>query len=592
MIKIQTKEVNPERLKNIVSKFNIDVKLAEFFVKREIDDRKIKLLLEKELELLPNNNIINIDIASNVIKDYINNPNAKIYIYADYDADGINSGFIAYDCISQLINIYDTGATVELKLPNREEGYGLSLDWCHRITKKNLKEKKDVLVITVDNGITKKVESDFLTANNIKVIITDHHNPKENETPDTDKCIVIDPHLYNEGYNAKGLCGAAIAYKLFSYLLDTVYEDTSGYSSLYLVNAAIATITDMMPHTEENLRIVSNGLRLLNNNYCVDSLSYYKDYKKKVIKPKDIAFELGPQLNACGRMGNIQLAIDYMLSSEEDDIIKTYKEMDKLNDSRKDKEKEIIKKVFKNDYSQHNIIIALIDDLGGLGGTVASKIVSRYNKPVIVINYNKDDIICHGSARNIGNIDLSYLFINEVNKGNLVNFGGHKAACGVTIAVDKLKDLQESLDEQLNELYTASGIISNDEDTSNKEEIIYVDDVIGLAEINKNTVKPYQDVLFFNNFKEPVYAIKEVEILSTRLSANPSNICFNMIDGSYGAVKDKYGKVVGKELWMWGFAEKYKEMGSPTIVHLIGKIEPDFRNERVLTFNIEDMIIA
>lgn len=579
---IEKRAVDQKKAKELANKYKLNIETVSFLLGRGYEEDFIVLLTAKDLgNLFNHNSITNVPEAAYEIAEYIYNDNAKIYIYGDYDSDGVNSSYILGDCIQQLITAYDSKCEVEVHLPNRSEGYGLSLEWCENIYNDNKDNGKDILVVTVDNGITKREEVEFLTNHGINCIITDHHVPKEGKTPED--VIIVDPWLHDtEDDNAKGLCGAAVAYKVSAFLLEEVCKDESGFHMIYVPHVAIATITDIMPVTEENICFIKNGLNLIEEGYCSDGIRHYRDYINKTITTKDIAFELGPQINACGRMGQTEKAGELFFGCDNADIAEVYNEIFKLNDTRKDIQKSILAEVFKEDYEEDLMIIKHIDNLGGLGGPIASKIVEKYQKPCIVLT-GKDNML-HGSARSIGNLDLQSLFAEEVKKGNLADFGGHEGAAGVYVEKDKLKKLQKSLNETLANMVIGESLT---------EQTVLVDGVITLSDIKESTVQPFKEIIYFGDLKEPVFLIDNVTIHGERRSSNnKENICFNMSDSSVTLKKNRQNKLIGKELWAWNFGKRYEDLGSPSNVKVIGQVVPDFRNPRYYTLQILDIIPA
>ena len=583
MYNIKIRNVNQNQIKTIANKYNLNENVVKLLLGRGYNEEYIELLTASEVGLInPHNSFKFVEEAAYEIAEYIQNDDAKIYIYGDYDSDGINAGFIIGDCIKQLITVMESKCELEVCLPNRSDGYGLSLNWCEHVYKDSLENNKNALVITVDNGITKREEAEYLINHNINVIITDHHVPKEGYVPEN--CLVVDPWLNDlDNEDAKGLCGAAVAYKICAYLLEDIYKDTSEYHLLYVPHVAIATITDMMPITKENIAFVKYGLTLIEQEYCTDGILHYKNFIGKSVTPKDIAFELGPQLNACGRMGRTEVAGDLFFGCDDSEIDDVYNEIFNINVSRKEKEKEIIEEIFSRSFDDNDkILITYVEDLGGLGGSVASKIVEKYQKPVILLTGDKD--LLHGSARSFGNLDLQEIFAQEVKNGNMIDFGVHHAAAGVYIKKNKIKSLQDSLNKQLENI----SIENIEEETT-----IFVDGELTLSNINKKTAEIYNGIPFFNDLKEPVYVIPNVTIHSTSTSKNnPNNICFNMTDDTVVLTKNKYNKMVGKEFWAWGYTPKYEALGSPKKVNVIGQVVQDFRNPKYYTLQIIDMVPA
>lgn len=585
-IKKRDKGIDKKIIEKLSKKYDTTKEIVSLLLNRGYKkDTLDKYLQNDEFYTMPFNSISNLEEAVERIVSYLEDDKAEIYVYADYDADGVNAGYIMTDVLNAIKESIESNCKIDVHFPNRSEGYGLSMNFCKKIAPR--KTKKRILVITVDNGITKKEEVAYLQSKNVEVIVTDHHAPKKGEVPE---CLVVDPWLNDvKDENAKGLCGAAIAYKVAGRLLE-VYEDDSNFVLNYLPNAAIATITDMMPATPENIGMVGYGLWLIEQGYCNIAIQHYKNFKNNKIKVKDIAFEIGPQINACGRMGNIELASDFMFSYDEDEITDIYNEMVIVNDERKDLEKTILSSIIEKEdtFKDDMMIILNIPNLGGLGGTVASKVIDIYGKPCILLTGNGE--MLHGSARTYGGLDLHAIFKLEVAKGNLANFGGHKAAAGVSVHRTKINDLRNSINETL-----AQAMLDFVEESEYVDEnvTVEVDDIIHLNDIRKSTFAPYENLLYFGDLKEPMFAITNLNVLEARCSSNnPNHLCLNVEDETCKGSKNRYGKIVGKEIWAWNKMGEYKRLGEPSKVHLIGRLEPDFRNPKFYTFSIDAIIPA
>lgn len=583
MIKIRNKEIDNKDIKRLAVKYKTTEKIIKLLLNRGYKEEELGKYIQKDdYYVAPFDSITNCTEAATIIKSYLEDDEATIYTFGDYDVDGVMSRNTVEGIFLAIKESIDSKVTLKYKTPNRVEGYGLGMEWCKKTFPR--KTTKRILVITVDNGITKKEEVAYLQSKGVEVIITDHHAPKKGQVPD---CLIVDPWLNDlNDDNALGLCGAAVAYKICGRLLE-LYEDDSNFILNYLPNAAIATITDMMPATQENIGLVSYGLWLIKNGYASEAINHYKAYVNKEITVKDIAFEIGPQINACGRMGNIELATNFMFATDEDELEYFYNEMINLNEERKVLEKKIVENIFAQDFSNDLMVIVNVPELGGLGGTVASKVVEHFRKPCILLSGNGE--VLHGSARSFGGISLHALFSDEVKKGNIVDFGGHHAAAGITVRADKIDDLRKSINHTLASLILE---LSNEE-VIEKEPIIEVDDIINLKDITRSTIAPYSELVFFGDFKEPVFALMNLDVIEARSSSNnPDHLCLNLQDSTVKAVKNRYGKLVGKELWIWNKMPAYKEIGEPKKVNLIGKIVPDFRNPKYYSFEVETIIPA
>lgn len=583
MIKIRNREIDNKDIKKLAVKYKTTEKIIKLLLNRGYKEEELGKYIQKDdYYVAPFDSITNCTEAATIIKSYLEDDEAIIYTFGDYDVDGVMSRNTVEGIFLAIKESIDSKVTLKYKTPNRVEGYGLGMEWCKKTFPR--KTTKRILVITVDNGITKKEEVAYLQSKGVEVIITDHHAPKKGQVPD---CLIVDPWLNDlNDDNALGLCGAAVAYKVCGRLLE-LYEDDSNFILNYLPNAAIATITDMMPATQENIGLVSYGLWLIKNGYASEAINHYKAYVNKEITVKDIAFEIGPQINACGRMGNIELATNFMFATDEDELEYFYNEMINLNEERKVLEKKIVENIFAQDFSNDLMVIVNVPELGGLGGTVASKVVEHFRKPCILLSGNGE--VLHGSARSFGGISLHALFSDEVKKGNIVDFGGHHAAAGITVRADKIDDLRKSINHTL-----ASLILElSSEEVIEKEPIIEVDDIINLKDITRSTIAPYSELVFFGDFKEPVFALMNLDVIEARSSSNnPDHLCLNLQDSTVKAVKNRYGKLVGKELWIWNKMPAYKEIGEPKKVNLIGKIVPDFRNPKYYSFEVETIIPA
>ena len=583
MIKIRNREIDNKDIKKLAVKYKTTEKIIKLLLNRGYKEEELGKYIQKDdYYVAPFDSITNCTEAATIIKSYLEDDEAIIYTFGDYDVDGVMSRNTVEGIFLAIKESIDSKVTLKYKTPNRVEGYGLGMEWCKKTFPR--KTTKRILVITVDNGITKKEEVAYLQSKGVEVIITDHHAPKKGQVPD---CLIVDPWLNDlNDDNALGLCGAAVAYKICGRLLE-LYEDDSNFILNYLPNAAIATITDMMPATQENIGLVSYGLWLIKNGYASEAINHYKAYVNKEITVKDIAFEIGPQINACGRMGNIELATNFMFATDEDELEYFYNEMINLNEERKVLEKKIVENIFAQDFSNDLMVIVNVPELGGLGGTVASKVVEHFRKPCILLSGNGE--VLHGSARSFGGISLHALFSDEVKKGNIIDFGGHHAAAGITVRADKIDNLRKSINNTLASLILE---LSNEE-VIEKEPVIEVDDIINLKDITRSTIAPYSELVFFGDFKEPVFALMNLDVIEARSSSNnPDHLCLNLQDSTVKAVKNRYGKLVGKELWIWNKMPAYKEIGEPKKVNLIGKIVPDFRNPKYYSFEVETIIPA
>lgn len=540
--------------------------IVNLLVNRGYDQEIIEALLSTGYsETMPSyNDLINVEIGADIIESHIAN-HSNIYIYGDYDSDGINSTYILGDAINHIIYYTDSNAQLSLKVPERHEGYGLNMEWCQQLVTTN---NGDALVITVDNGIAQDKEIAYLLENGIDVLVTDHHTPN-GHTPEN--VWIIDAHYNNDNENNKGLCGAAVAFKLAMTLLDR-YEEVNSDDLYYkyLVHVAIATITDSMPMTIENIKYVYNGIQLLKDGYASDAINYYKEYNANTdLTPKDIAFGLGPQINACGRMNNTALALNYLFSDNED-VEDLYNEVIVINDERKSKTKKSIEKAEKMLNVNDPSIILELENVEGIAGIIASNLSSKYNKCTIIFSKDTTGKYLIGSARSDGEIDMLTL-LRTLDNDSVVKVGGHNNACGITIKASHLNVFIKEVNEAILALPRVEKVVDDDMQ-------IVIDDFITIADINKDNCNALKDLYFFTE-TNPVFAF-EAYVLGTKHSGkNYNNIMFK--------VQDKQGDML--DFWSWGIGNEYVSLGEPKKVTFVGEMEYKFGKPSFNVLNIIPM---
>lgn len=509
--------------------------------------------------------IINLEKAAIKISKYLNNKEASIFIYADYDCDGIMSAYILYSILKEIgcCNIY-------VYCPERKDGYGINIDFCNKVI--NLKNN-NILVITVDNGITKKDEIKLLQDNNIEVIITDHHPSKENETPN---CLIVDPHNKDtEQDEFKHLCGAELAFKLGQILKD-IYNQLDIIK--YTPYIALAILSDVMELNNENIALLQYGMEIINSNNCPPAIKSIMDLKQiNILSYKDILWTITPIINACGRMNNTQIALDLFLYQYDYDITDIVKEIDNINENRKKLTKELIESFNMFDFSNDKVCILPLNNCpAGLLGILAGKAVEQFNKPSIVLSSIKDNIY-HGSVRSFNNIDMVNLFKQMKNDNLIIDYAGHSEACVCTLDINKLTAINEFFNNNISDdLF----IISED-----IEKELNINSEITLDMINKYVYTlinliPYDNKKYYN----PIYELNNVQVKGYKISKNNSNnIMFTLKE------KDKKKTI---DIWAWGFADKYlKDLKCPEYINIAGEISKNLFDNSY-TLQIVDIMEA
>jgi len=372
----------------------------------------------------------------------------KVCIYGDYDADGVTSSTILMLFLSKI------GANCFYYLPNRlKEGYGLNKDAIARI-----KEMGAELIITVDCGITNIEEVRYGKSIGLDIIVTDHHQCAD-ILPDG--YAVINPNRNDCQYPFKKLAGVGVAFKLIQALsvelnIDIDYEDI-------LPIVTIGTVADVVSLTGENRTIVKNGLKFIKttSNPGVKALIEVAGLKDKDVYSYHLGFVLGPRLNAGGRLGKANIGVDMFLSKSYEDALILAKQLDDENTKRQEIEEEILKeaeKIIENqiDLSKEKVIVLGSENWhSGVIGIVASKIMDKYYRPVII--FSNEGEYSRGSARSIPSFNLyenlkrcSYLF---------ERFGGHEQAAGISIRTDRIEEFRNTINLIADEVLTEEDLI-------------------------------------------------------------------------------------------------------------------------------------
>jgi len=359
-----------------------------------------------------------------------------ILVYGDYDVDGITSVTVLYSALKNL------GAVVDTYIPNRvEEGYGLNLTAIKKAHKNGYG-----LIITVDCGITSFKEVEYAESMGIDVIVTDHHEVLESRVPEA--YAVINALQEDCKYPFKHLAGVGIAYKLVKALYDT----TDFLAEDFLDLVSLGTVADIAPLIGENRIMAKCGLDEMNkrDRIGLSALMDVGGLSDKEIISGHIGFILGPRINAMGRIGSAQTSLDLLLSSDKEEAKRLAKMLDTENRNRQKIEARItedaLAKVEREvNFKHHKVIVVASENWHpGVIGIVASRIADRFYRPAIVISL--DGKYGKGSGRSIDGFHLFEYLLRS--KDTLMSFGGHEAACGVTVDKDRINEFRDKINEE------------------------------------------------------------------------------------------------------------------------------------------------
>ncbi len=553
MITWKIKRTNPLLVAKYAKALNINSILAKVLINRSIDLKTAQAILKDPVSLLDNGTKIYGALdAARCLADSIERKN-YIHVFADYDVDGIMAGTV----IKRFLSYWLDEDKIDVYFPSRSEGYGLSINYCNKLINKYSKtERTNVTVVTVDNGISKIEEVALLKDAGFTVIVTDHHEPDKKELPKADALC----DAFIDRKTGTHLCGAAIIWKVCLIAERLLKQDTDFMEST-MPYVALATVADVMPMVPENIALVNIGLELMNQ------YGYAKDIKTLIaaceIKHdatyKDLGWSIGPKINSCSRMNKIQLAID--LLSQNDDTEDIAERIINLDEKRKSLVIEAMKKANEQDYSNDGVCI--FDSTGyteGIAGIIAGRLAEQYNKPAIVI-YKVTDGKYSGSVRSRFGLNIFQYLQEEEKIGNLLSCGGHAEAAGLSLYVDKLQDLKQSLNQKLN---TVVSELQQKQDVNSIE----IDACINLIDINNKTLQEINKLSYDSNAtKEPLFCIKNVFVQSVKESSNnPNHLCFQLFDTTQ----------IRLSSWGWNIADRYNELGKPQKIDVVGKMEYGF----------------
>src|SRR5438094_5147677 len=349
----------------------------------------------------------------------------RICVHGDYDADGICATALAVLILREL------GAEAESHLPSRfDEGYGV-----RRETLSRLADDGCGLVLTVDCGVTAVDEVAHAKELGLEVVVSDHHRAGD-ALPD---CPVVGPYR-GSAHPFGELCGTGVVFKLGQALLGTGSETLLRHLDL----VAVATIADVVPLVDENRGLAIAGLRSLASTQKpgLRELMKVARVDPAAVDSSSVGFRLAPRLNAAGRLGHPEAALELLLTEDRDQAARLAHRLDELNRDRQTVEERILREAVEEIESwpeakqrQRGYVLARADWHEGVIGIVASRLVERYHRPVVLIAGGERE--WKGSGRSTGSFDLHAGL--AACSDQLVRFGGHRAAAGLSIEPEQVE---------------------------------------------------------------------------------------------------------------------------------------------------------
>ena len=370
-----------------------------------------------------------------------------IMVFGDYDVDGTTGAAALYLAFQKF------GADVTYYIPDREkEGYGLSYH--------GIEVAKDIgidLIITCDCGINAFVQVDFANEQNIDIIITDHHTT-DTELPKAHA--ILNPKREDCEYPFKGLCGGGVAFKLITAIGNELNIPLTDYEEIIPL-ITLGTAADVVPIKDENRVIVHHGLNILENleKPGLKTLLELAGLKGH-ISVGQLVFSIAPRINAAGRIGDANRAVELLVTDDQDKARLLAKELDNENKRRQIIQQAVVDEALlkvnaEADLKNENaLVLANAGWHPGVVGIVASKIKEEFNRPTIIIALENGS--GKGSARSVAGFDL-YEALTAC-KTHLDDYGGHPMAAGLTLSNKKLEDFKKAFINFANERLTEENL--------------------------------------------------------------------------------------------------------------------------------------
>ena len=434
----------------IAEKYQISPIIARLMRNRDVvGDDAIDFYLNGTVENLYDGLLmIDMDRAVDILKEKIEE-GKKIRVIGDYDIDGVNATYILQQGLAGL------GADVDTDIPDRiKDGYGLN----QMLIDRALEDDVDT-IITCDNGIAAMSEIAYGKENGMTIVVTDHHEVPYLEENGEKKYLlppadaVVDPHRADCEYPFKGLCGAAVAYKLVEVLYRVSGKSEQEVEHLQerlMENVAIATIGDVMDLVGENRVFVKKGLELLKTtkNEGLHALMQCTGVDTANLNTYHIGFVIGPCINAGGRLDTAKRALELLNASNRREAVTLAADLKELNDSRKEMTEEgveeAVRQIESSSWKDDQVLVVYLPECHeSIAGIIAGRIKERYYRPTFVLTKGETGV--KGSGRSIEAYDM----FAEMSRCRelFTKFGGHKLAAGLSLEEEKVEVFRKRINE-------------------------------------------------------------------------------------------------------------------------------------------------
>lgn len=496
----------------IAAKYHISPILARLIRNRDIvGEKAIDFYLNGTIADLYDGMLMkDMDKAVEILAEKIRGHEA-IRVIGDYDIDGVNATYILQEGLSRL------GADVDTDIPDRiKDGYGLNKSLIDRAIEDGIDT-----IVTCDNGIAASEEIAYGKSQGLTVIVTDHHEvpylevgeDKEYLIPQADA--VVDPHRADCEYPFKGLCGAAVAYKLVEALCEVMQADVEDVDYL-MENVAIATVGDVMDLTGENRVFVKQGLEMLKctKNEGLKALMECTQVPVERLNAYHIGFVIGPCINAGGRLDTAKRALELLNAKTRREAVMLAEDLKALNDSRKEMTEkgvsQAVEMIENTSLIDDKVLVVYLPDCHeSIAGIIAGRIREKYYRPVFVLTQGEEGV--KGSGRSIE----SYNMFEEMCKCRALftKFGGHKLAAGLSLEEKNINRFRETINELSN---------LTEEDLMEK---ISIDMRLPFPYINEQLVNELELLEPFGKGNaKPLFAERNLRVIRPRIIGKNRNV--------------------------------------------------------------------
>lgn len=518
---------NEQLVEALADSLKISIVLAKLLVLRDVKNfTEAKNFFRPSLDALHDPFLMH-DMekaTSRVIKALTENQ--LICIYGDYDVDGTCATALLYLLLKQL------SANVEFYIPNRlEEGYGLSKSAIDQV-----RDKGTSLLITVDCGITAIDETEYANSLGMDVIICDHHQPK-NSIPNA--FAVLDPLKPECNYPFKYLSGAGVAFKLSQGVCERIGKRELPLQYLDLVSLAAAA--DIVPLKDENRILVYEGLNQINNNPrpAIVALLDVCQLQPGNLNSGQVVFTLAPRINAVGRLGDAERAVRLLITNNKKEAVELANILETENYERRKIDVETfdsaIELVEKNLNLENELAIVLHQEgwHPGVIGIVASRLVEKYYRPTVMLT--TIDGVAKGSARSISNLNI-YEALQRC-EDSLLHFGGHQAAAGLAIELDKIEEFKTRFNQVIRELISEDDLFPE----------IIIDSKLEFSEITPKFLKILDQFSPFGpGNMRPAFLAEDVQVSGTPRIVGTNHLLLSLRQHDSEKVFDSIGFNMGE----------------------------------------------